>query len=132
VPDTDDEKPLKRGYARMRELSKQEAADRENLEAALIAELGRKPSTLDAVAVELFAATVARARRLRNVGKSDAEERTRAIQLIRATGLRPPPPTTDAAKFDIRSQLALAGYKPPVTTDDDDEDDIAEEESEPA
>jgi hypothetical protein len=122
MTDVDDGTPRKsRGWRRMRELSKQEADDRQNLQDALIAELGRKPSVLDSVAVELFAATVARARRLRNVGKSDAEERKTAVQIVRATGLRPPPPTAASAPTDIQSNLNAMGYKPPGDDFDDDD-----------
>jgi hypothetical protein len=49
--------PPKKGRARVRELAAEAAAQREPLEADLLAGLGREPSPIDRLAVETIAAT---------------------------------------------------------------------------
>jgi hypothetical protein len=99
-PDDPTIPPLKSGRARMKELAAEAAAERAPLEAALIAGLGREPTALDLVAIETLAVTVVRARRLRAAGRNDAEERKTLVQIIRATGLRPPPPAAPTEQSD--------------------------------
>lgn len=90
--DSDDNRPRrKRGWARMRELDAQDAAERQALEAELLACLGRDPGAIDRIAVETLVASVIRARRLRLAGKNDTEERRIILQSIRATGIKPAP-----------------------------------------
>jgi hypothetical protein len=63
------------------------------LKADLIAGLGREPTAIDRISIDTLVATVIRAARLRTQGKNDHEERKLVSQLIRATGLRPAPPS---------------------------------------
>lgn len=107
----------------MMELAVAAEADRAKLEAAILAEIGRTPSTLDQIAAETLSASVIRARRLRAVGKSDAEERKTILQAVRATGLRSAAPTAPAP-LSIAEQLALRGYAPPAPLPSIDPDEV--------
>uniref|UniRef100_UPI00132F943C hypothetical protein n=1 Tax=Bradyrhizobium sp. USDA 3458 TaxID=2591461 RepID=UPI00132F943C len=69
-----------------------------------------------------LAAAAVRARRLRESGKNDSEERKTILQAIRATGLRPSPAQATTA-MSLADQLVARGYAAP---DDDDEETIAE------
>lgn len=53
-----------------------------------------------------------RARQLRAQGKSDAIERRTTVQIIRATGLKPPPPTVKPAGSALKEFLATNFPKP--------------------
>ncbi|WP_456835725.1 MULTISPECIES: hypothetical protein [unclassified Bradyrhizobium] len=78
-----------RGNRRMRELAERDQADIGELTKSLLASLGRTPTPVDTIAAETLAAAAVRARRLRESGKNDSEERKTILQAIRATGLRP-------------------------------------------
>jgi hypothetical protein len=122
MPDLDDDQPRKkRGWARVRELDARDAIDRQTLETELFANLGRPPVAIDRIAVETLAASVIRARRLRAVGKNDAEERKTILQAIRATGIRPPPAAAGAPPT-LEAQLSALGYAPPDSDDEPDDD----------
>jgi hypothetical protein len=122
------DRPPSRGGRRMKELGAAAEVERAQLEADLIAGLGRTPSAIDRVGAEAIAAGVVRSRRLRAAGKSDLEERRTVIQAIRATGMRPGP-ATQPAPMSIAERLRAAGYAPPpdqpVAPPEDDEDDEA-------
>ena len=52
MPEIDDDKSRRsRGWKRMRELDQQETADRLALEAELVADLGRRPTAFDRIAM---------------------------------------------------------------------------------
>ena len=94
---SDDKKPpLSRGWKRAKELQRETEREFDELKTALVACLGRDPTAVDIVAVEVLVASVISARRLRAQGKNDADERKTVLQAIRATGLKPPPPTAPA------------------------------------
>lgn len=76
----------------MRELKTQYAIARQELEAELISDLGRKPTALDRIAIESIASAAVQARRKRASGQDDLEQQRLIAQLLRATGLRPDKP----------------------------------------
>jgi hypothetical protein len=117
--------PLARGAKRMRELAIGYESTRLTLEANILGEIGRTPTTLDRIAAEALASAVVGARRKRATGQHDSEQLKLVAQLMRASGLRPgpasaaPPPT-------IQQLLAQRGYSPPsplpsIDTDGGDE-----------
>jgi hypothetical protein len=91
----------------MRELAQEAEAERREVEAGLIHDLGRPPSARDRLTIETLSATLVRARRLRAVGRSDAEERRLIVQLMRAAGLRPSP--IEAVKVDPLAAIKAYG-----------------------
>jgi hypothetical protein len=85
---------------RRREIREQNASEVEQLVAQLIAGLGRPPIGGEVVAAEVVASTVVAARRLRERGHSDADERHLLRQLLALSpfGMVPaPPPRIDPA-----------------------------------
>jgi hypothetical protein len=85
------------GRRRALELARESETERQSLAAELLAALNRDATAVDCVAVEALSAATIRARRLRAAGRNDREELRLVVQLLRATGLKPPPP---AAKPD--------------------------------
>ena len=105
MPEIDDDKSRRsRGWKRMRELDQQETADRLALEAELVADLGRRPTALDRIAIEFIASAAVKARRLRAAGKDDVEQQRLIAQLLRATGLKPDKPVS-AKQEDFSDQM---------------------------
>jgi hypothetical protein len=89
-----------KAIARRRELREINAAEVEQITAQLIAGLGRAPIGGEVVAAEVIAATTVKARRLREQGRDDGEERRQLRQLLAFTpfGVTPPtPPRIDPA-----------------------------------
>jgi hypothetical protein len=84
--------PLKRGWARARELSIAAEAERKAIEEGLFASLGRTPTAVDVIAIETLSSAFLGARRKRAAGRNDLESLKLITQLLRATGLRPAPP----------------------------------------
>jgi hypothetical protein len=82
----------RRGWARMRELAAQAEIERREIEAGLLADLGRPATTVDRIAIEALSAAMVRARKLRAMGKSDSEATKLVTQLLRATGIKPAAP----------------------------------------
>jgi hypothetical protein len=102
------------GRARQKQLAAQAEAERRELEAGLLRDLGRPAATVDIIAIETLAAAIVRARALRRQGKSDAEATRMVAQLLRATGLKPSP-ATPPAPLTLQQQLAARGYATPPT-----------------
>jgi hypothetical protein len=65
---------------------------RKDLVAALLAGLGREPTGVDRVSAEALASAMVNLRRKQALGVDDTEELKMVTQLLRATGLTPPPP----------------------------------------
>jgi hypothetical protein len=124
MTEVDDEAPKARGWRRVRQLQLAAERELEELKAGLIGCLGREPTAVDTVAIEALAAATVSARKARARGKSDREDLRLMAQLLRATGLKPPPPTA-AAPPTIAERLAQRGYAPPTldTNVDDGGDD---------
>ncbi|WP_143199513.1 hypothetical protein [Bradyrhizobium sp. NAS80.1] len=87
------------GRARRRELAAEAEAERREIEAGLLRDLGRPATATDLIAIETISATAVRARRLRADGRNDEAERKLVAQLMRASGLKPEP-AAPAAKPD--------------------------------
>jgi hypothetical protein len=121
--------PLARGGRRMRELATVYESSRLELEADILREIGRAPTTLDRVAVEALSSAVIGARRKRAAGQHDSEQLKLVAQLMRASGLRPGPASAPTP-LTIAQQLALRGYQPPAS--EQDESDLAETNEEAA
>jgi ParB-like chromosome segregation protein Spo0J len=91
-----DDKPLSRGWRRVRELKTSAERELEELKTALVGCLGREPSAVDEVAIEALASATMSARKQRARGKSDREDLRLVAQLLRASGLKPAPLTAAA------------------------------------
>jgi hypothetical protein len=120
-----------RGATRMRQIAVEAEAERAALAAELVAGLGRPPSAIDQIAVEVLSSTTVRARRQRKLGKSDREDARILVQAVRAFGIRPAP-AAPPRQLTIAEQLAARGYAPPkqnvmpaAEPDDDDDDEEA-------
>jgi hypothetical protein len=100
------------GTARRKELVAAFEAERHEVEAGLIRDLGRPPSARDRLTIETLSASLIRARRLRAVGRSDLEERRLIVQLQRAIGLRPQP--IEAPKVDPLAAIKARYARPPI------------------
>ena len=86
-----DQPRLSRGWRRMQEIAHESEVERRNIEAELLADLGRPANAVDRIAIETLSAAMVRARRLRATGKNDAEQMRLIAQLLRATGIRSGP-----------------------------------------
>jgi hypothetical protein len=73
-----DQPRLSRGWRRMQEIAHESEAERRAIEAALLADLGRRATAVDRVAIETLSAAMVRARRLRAMRRNDTEQ-TRLI-----------------------------------------------------
>jgi hypothetical protein len=82
------------GRARQLEIAAENKVEVEKLTAQLLAGLGRSPIGGETVAAETIAATTVKARRLREQGRDDGDERRLLRQLLAFTpfGVTPPPP----------------------------------------
>lgn len=83
--------PLSRGGKRARELGAAAEAERRKLEAEILNQVGGEPSTLHKIAAEALSSALINARRKRASGRYDSAELKLVAQLLRATGLKPPP-----------------------------------------
>jgi hypothetical protein len=66
--------------------------------ALLLAGLGREAAAVDIVAIEALSSATINARRKRAAGRNDSAELKLIALLLRATGLKPPPPTAPAER----------------------------------
>jgi hypothetical protein len=66
--------------------------------AFLLAGLGREAAAVDIVAIEALSSATINAHRKRAAGRNDSAELKLIAQLLRATGLKPPPPTAPAER----------------------------------
>ena len=96
------------GRARRRELAAQFEAERREVEAGLLRDLGRPATERDRLAVENLSATVVKARWLRRDGRDDSDERRLLVQQMRGLGLKPAPAET-AAKPDPMAAIKAYG-----------------------
>ena len=60
-----DQPRLSRGWRRMQEIAHESEAERRAIEAGLLADLGRRATAIDRIAIETLSAAMVRARRLR-------------------------------------------------------------------
>jgi hypothetical protein len=74
---------LLRGKARMREIAAAAEVERKSLATELLAGLGRPATAVDQIAAETISAATVRARRLRAVGRSDADGRAGDLTVAR-------------------------------------------------
>jgi len=88
-----------KGVERRRELREQNANEVEQITAQLLAGLGRPPIGGETVAAEVIAATVVKAKRLREAGRDDSVERHLLHRLLVFTpfGVQPTLPRIDPA-----------------------------------
>jgi hypothetical protein len=105
---------LSRGRTRMRELALEAETERKAIETDLLASIGRPATPLDCIAAETIAAAVVRARKLRQYGGDDSEQRRQIAQLMRASNFKPDKPATAPKPQTLQQRLAARGYKPPV------------------
>jgi hypothetical protein len=91
-----DDKPKSRGWRRVQELKTEAGRELEELKTALVDCLGREPTAVDIIAIEALASAFMSARKQRARGKPDREDLRLVAQLLRATGLKPPPPSAPA------------------------------------
>jgi hypothetical protein len=100
----------RRGAARMRELAAQDEADRQQIEADLLRDLGREPSATERYTVETIAAMLVRARRMRAARRNEAAEMAERLVLrgLGKLGIRKPAPKP----YSIKDALAAHGIKP--------------------
>jgi hypothetical protein len=101
----------KAGQVRMIAVSRQLEAERKALAASLLSGLGRPVTMVDEIAAETLSSAIVRARRLREIGKSDAEMLKLVVQASRAFNLKPQPPAPPP--MTLAQQLAARGYAPP-------------------
>jgi hypothetical protein len=97
-----DDARRQRGRDRMKEIAREDEAERQRVESQLVADFGRVPSAIEACVIEQIAARMVRARRLRQQGRDDTEQSRLIAQLLRSIGLKPAAP---AAKPDPRRDL---------------------------
>jgi hypothetical protein len=81
----------------MRELAVADEADRQQIEADLLRDLGREPSATEKYTVEVIAAQLVRARRMRAARKQDAAEMCERLALrgLGKLGIRSTQKTAD-------------------------------------
>jgi hypothetical protein len=99
VDGRNDPRSLK-GVERRRELRELNASEVEQITSQLLAGLGRPPVGGETVAAEVIAATTVKARRIREQGRDDSEERQLLRQLLAFSpfGMAlPMPPRVDPA-----------------------------------
>jgi|SRR5580692_7872808 hypothetical protein len=99
--------PSSRGGKRMRELGAAAEIERVKLEADILGDLGAEPSTLHRIAAEALSSAVINGRRTRASGRRDNESLKLIAQLMRASGLRPPPaaPAEDTSPYGLLLDL---------------------------
>jgi hypothetical protein len=90
--------------------------ERQQVEAALIADLGRQPSASERIAIETLSAETVRARRMRQYGRHERAEMSE--RLVLRTLARLGGVTKPASKpVSIAEQLRARGYTEPETID---------------
>jgi hypothetical protein len=93
MPEDDKDKPRKkRGWARAVELRAVRDDERKQLEASILANLGRDPIGVDRISAEAVASAVINMRRKQAAGQDDSGELRLLAQVLRATGLTSLPP----------------------------------------
>jgi hypothetical protein len=90
------------GRRRSLQLAAEAEAERKALEAELIADLGRRATAYDRIAINNIAAMHVRARRLEAQGKNATEERRQITQMMRGLGLKPAPVEQQKAKQSLQ------------------------------
>jgi hypothetical protein len=114
VNSDDQDVPKARGKKRMRQLVPAYERDRAALQAALLSDLGREPTTIDRVAAEALSAALISSRRKRAAGRHDLEALKLVTQLLRATGMKPAPGTGPAVP-SIQDYLAARNTRDDAT-----------------
>jgi hypothetical protein len=108
--------PLLRGKRRQQQLAAEAEIERQQVEAALIADLGRQPSASERIAIETLSAETVRARRMRQYGRHERAEMSE--RLVLRTLARLGGVTKPASKpVSIAEQLRARGYTEPETID---------------
>ena len=77
-----DQPRLSRGWRRMQEIAHESEAERRLIEAGLLADLGRRATAIDRIAIETLSAAMVRARRLRAMGRNDTDQMRLIAQLL--------------------------------------------------
>jgi hypothetical protein len=77
-----DQPRLSRGWRRMQEIAHESEAVRRAIEAGLLADLGRRATAIDRIAIETLSAAMVRARRLRAMGRNDTDQMRLIAQLL--------------------------------------------------
>jgi hypothetical protein len=102
----------RRGAARKRQLAVEDEAERQALEAKLLADLGHPANAIERAVIEQIAARMVRARRLRANGRDDSEQSRLIAQLVRSIKLAPPAtPEVQESLSDYLARTAKEGAR---------------------
>jgi hypothetical protein len=99
------------GRARALQLAAEDEVERQRIEAGLLQDLGHEASVTERLAVEVIAAQVVRARRMRAQGRHERAEMAERLVLrgLGRLGVRKPAPKP----YSIKDALAAHGIRPP-------------------
>jgi hypothetical protein len=99
------------GARRTRERAAEDERARQRIEAGLLQDLGHEASVTERLAVEVIAAQVVRARRMRAQGRHERAEMAERLVLrgLGRLGVRKPAPKP----YSIKDALAAHGIRPP-------------------